>query len=97
MAHKDVIGIFFDGANTIITYLDICDLYDSILNDAYGTNIDQPKPPYSLHDDWRTRIAPRVMDDILYDYPQKDKIHDLIVNQDSFKLIQAHSSYEEWP
>jgi hypothetical protein len=82
VAHKEEIGLFFDGDNTTMAYLGLLDLYEAIPNAADGTDSDQPKISYSLCNEWRTRSAQCAMDDILYDYPQKDNIHDLVVNQD---------------
>jgi hypothetical protein len=45
MAHKEEIGLFFDGANTIIAYLNLCNLREAIPNEADGTDSDQPKLP----------------------------------------------------
>jgi hypothetical protein len=86
MAQKEEIGLFFDGANTVLAYLNICDLCEAVPNED-GTDSDQPRLLYSLGLDWRRRIALRVMEDILDNYPQRDKLHDLLVLKDSFKLV----------
>jgi hypothetical protein len=78
MPYKEEVGLFLDVAAAPCATIDIDKLCE-----LAADNI-TPVQPLSLVSDYRTIIATRVVEDILKDHPAKDKINNLVVNQDAF-------------
>jgi hypothetical protein len=51
--------------------------------------------PYSLHTEWRSAIATRVIEDILYDHPHTEKIADILIKNDKFQVIRRDDNAED--
>jgi hypothetical protein len=82
MAHKEAVTTYFDVEGTIQTSVDIVELCEFA---ADGITVDVP---YSLRTDWRSAITTRVIEDILYDHPHREKIAEILIKNDKFQVIR---------
>jgi hypothetical protein len=89
MAHKDALTIYFEVEGTIRTSVDIADLCEF---DADGVTV---AVPYSLRIERRSAIATRVVENILYDHPHKEKIADILIKNDKFQVIRRDDNAED--
>jgi hypothetical protein len=89
MDHKEAVAIYFDVAGTVHTSVDIAEICDSAA-DGVAVAI-----PYSLRTAWRSSLATRVVEDIIYDHPLWDKISDVLVRDEKFQVIQCDNDAED--
>jgi hypothetical protein len=89
MAHKEAVTIYFDVEGTIRTSVDIAEICEF---DTDGVAV---AVPYSLRIGWRSAIATRVVEDILYDHPHKEKIADILIKNDKFQVIRRDDNAED--
>jgi hypothetical protein len=89
MAHKEAMMIYFDVEGTIWTSVDIAELCE------FAADVVTVAVPYSLRTDWRSVIATRVIQYILYDHPHKEKIADILIKNDKFQMIRRDDNAED--
>jgi hypothetical protein len=89
MSYKEEVGLFLNATGAPRTTID-CDGLCELVAD----NI-TPFQPLSLVTGYHMIITTRVVEDILKDHHAKDKITDLIVDQDGFLLFTRDVNGED--
>jgi hypothetical protein len=89
MSHKVEVLLYLNVARTIrtsIEFLEICE------TEADGFTV---STPYALRTEWRTLIAQRVIEDILYDHWALDALTDALLVQDKFRILRHDGTGEQ--
>jgi hypothetical protein len=89
MSHKVEVLLYLNVARTIRTSIEILEICET---EADGFTV---STPYALRTEWRTLIAQRVIEDILYDHRALDGLTDDLLVQDKYRILRHDGTGEQ--
>jgi hypothetical protein len=89
MSHKVEVLLYLNVAWTIRTSIELLDMCET---EADGFTV---STPYALRMEWRTLIAHRVIEDIIYDHRALDSLTDVLLVQDKFRILRHNGTSDQ--
>jgi hypothetical protein len=89
MSHKVEVLLYLNVARTIRTSIELLEICET---EADGFTV---STPYALSTEWRTLIAQRVIEDILYDHRALVALTDVLLVQDKFRILRHDGTGEQ--